>query len=111
MPVFSLLRVIYILTRYQILNFSGGLNIPLKVRVSAWLFTLFFCPINLFKKPQDSFGKRLTECLQSLGPIYIKFGQTLSTRPDLIGEETAAHLQLLQDKLPPFRTETAKAML
>lgn len=111
MPIFSLLRVIHIISRYQILTFPGGLDIPCRVHVIARLFTLFFCPINLFRKPKDSFGKRLTECLQSLGPIYVKFGQTLSTRPDLIGEETAAYLQLLQDKLPPFKTEMAKAIL
>lgn len=46
--------------------------------------------------------------LSALGPAYIKFGQILSTRPDLVGEDLATELRVLQDKLPPFDTETAK---
>ena len=47
--------------------------------------------------------------LTALGPAYIKFGQVLSTRPDLVGEEMAMQLRVLQDKLPPFPTDQAKA--
>lgn len=50
-----------------------------------------------------------TRALTALGPAYIKFGQVLSTRPDVVGDELAAQLRVLQDKLPPFSTETAKA--
>jgi ubiquinone biosynthesis protein len=46
--------------------------------------------------------------LTALGPAYIKFGQILSTRPDLVGEELATHLRVLQDKLPPFSVDLAK---
>ncbi|SLN44941.1 putative protein kinase UbiB [Roseovarius litorisediminis] len=46
--------------------------------------------------------------LTALGPAYIKFGQILSTRPDLVGEDLATHLRVLQDKLPPFPVEVAK---
>jgi len=45
-------------------------------------------------------GERLAKALQHLGPAYIKLGQTFATRADLIGEEAARHLQLLQDRLP-----------
>ena len=51
----------------------------------------------------------ITRALTALGPAYIKFGQILSTRPDVVGEELAAQLQILQDKLPPFPIEIAKA--
>ena len=37
-----------------------------------------------------------------MGPTYIKFGQIISTRPDLVGEEIAGHLKQLQDRLPAF---------
>lgn len=50
-----------------------------------------------------------TRALTALGPAYIKFGQILSTRPDVVGEEMAWHLRVLQDKLPPFSIEQAKA--
>jgi len=46
--------------------------------------------------------------LSALGPAYIKFGQILSTRPDLVGDDLATELRVLQDKLPPFDVETAK---
>lgn len=47
--------------------------------------------------------------LTALGPAYIKFGQVLSTRPDVVGDELAAQMRVLQDKLPPFSIEVAKA--
>ena len=52
-----------------------------------------------------------TRALTALGPAYIKFGQILSTRPDIVGEELAVQLKYLQDKLPPFPTHIAKAMI
>jgi ubiquinone biosynthesis protein len=50
-----------------------------------------------------------TRALTALGPAYIKFGQILSTRPDVVGDELALQLRVLQDKLAPFPTEIAKA--
>jgi ubiquinone biosynthesis protein len=52
-----------------------------------------------------------TRALTALGPAYIKFGQVLSTRPDIVGEELAVQLKYLQDKLPPFPTSVAKKMI
>ncbi|MFO7771762.1 MAG: 2-polyprenylphenol 6-hydroxylase [Roseovarius gahaiensis] len=49
-----------------------------------------------------------TRALSALGPAYIKFGQILSTRPDLVGDELAMQLRVLQDKLPPFPVDVAK---
>lgn len=46
--------------------------------------------------------------LTALGPAYIKFGQVLSTRPDVVGDEMAGQMRVLQDKLPPFPIEVAK---
>ena len=53
-------------------------------------------------------GVRLALALESLGPAYIKLGQLLATRPDIIGDETASALATLQDRLPPFPTGRAK---
>ena len=52
-----------------------------------------------------------TRALTALGPAYIKFGQILSTRPDIVGDELALQLKYLQDKLPPFPTKIAKKMI
>jgi len=49
-----------------------------------------------------------TRALTALGPAYIKFGQILSTRPDLVGDELATQLRVLQDKLPPFPVGQAR---
>lgn len=50
-----------------------------------------------------------TRALTALGPAYIKFGQVLSTRPDVVGDELAQQLRVLQDKLPPFSKNEALA--
>ena len=51
----------------------------------------------------------VVRALTALGPAYIKFGQLLSTRPDIVGPGIAEQLRVLQDKLPPFSTEEARA--
>ncbi|GAB4389730.1 2-polyprenylphenol 6-hydroxylase [Albidovulum sp.] len=51
----------------------------------------------------------VTRALTALGPAYIKFGQMLSTRPDVVGEALSDQLRVLQDKLPPFATDIARA--
>ena len=72
---------------------------------------MFLYPKGIIISPKESFGRRLTDCFYELGPIYIKFGQTLSTRPDLIGVEVAESLKLLQDKLPAFDSQLARTRI
>jgi ubiquinone biosynthesis protein len=61
------------------------------------------------KRGEGSPGARLARALESLGPAYIKLGQVLATRPDIIGSAIAAELESLQDRLPPFPTGIARA--
>jgi len=56
-------------------------------------------------------GERLATALAALGPAYIKLGQFLATRPDIIGPDLAKDLTFLQDKLPPFPMEEARALI
>jgi len=56
-------------------------------------------------------GERLAAALHELGPSFIKLGQALSTRADLVGEEIAADLSALQDRLPPFPGSEARAIV
>lgn len=58
-------------------------------------------------KPGTSLGQRLAKALPELGPSYIKLGQFLATRPDVIGAELANDLKSLQDNLLPFDQEIA----
>jgi ubiquinone biosynthesis protein len=66
---------------------------------------LFWRPIHLPR------GERLRLALEALGPIFVKFGQLLSTRRDLIPLDIADELAKLQDRVPPFPTEAALAAL
>jgi ubiquinone biosynthesis protein len=56
-------------------------------------------------------GERLARALESLGPAHIKLGQVLATRPDLVGDDVAHALEQLQDRLPPFATAQARALV
>ncbi|AKJ69131.1 hypothetical protein PATSB16_33710 [Pandoraea thiooxydans] len=56
-------------------------------------------------------GERLRLALESLGPIFVKFGQVLSTRRDLLPADIAAELARLQDQVPPFDSDTAVRLI
>jgi ubiquinone biosynthesis protein len=56
-------------------------------------------------------GQRLREALEHLGPIFVKFGQVLSTRRDLLPPDIADELALLQDRVPPFPSNAAVAII
>ena len=70
-----------------------------------------FCRLFTSKKPHKRKGERLAAAIERLGPTFIKLGQALSTRSDLIGEEIASDLAGLRDKLPPFPTATARQII
>lgn len=69
-------------------------------------FLLFISPWRLYS-PQGESGERLRNALEELGPIFIKFGQLLSTRPDILPSDIASDLKALQDDLPPFSEQEA----
>ncbi|MDG1287624.1 MAG: 2-polyprenylphenol 6-hydroxylase [Rickettsiales bacterium] len=91
---FRLLRVGWVLARNDAL-------FPLQETRFAPATTLL---CKLFRKRRNSLrqGERLAEALQKLGPSYVKLGQSLSTRSDIIGDEIAKDLADLRDGLPPF---------
>lgn len=60
---------------------------------------------------QKTRGEYLASSLEKLGPSFVKFGQALSVRPDVVGEEIATSLERLQDKMPPFPTFQAKKII
>lgn len=72
---------------------------------------LFFFPAFWQRRSDASRGARLRQALEQLGPIFIKFGQVLSTRPDLLPEDIAVELARLQDDVPPFPGEQAIEMI
>jgi ubiquinone biosynthesis protein len=67
-------------------------------------------PASWGAKKQGPRGERIRLALQELGPIFVKFGQALSTRRDLLPRDIADELAMLQDRVPPFPSSEAKAM-
>ncbi len=94
-----LIRVIGIIAKYRLDDFlvdqPGGklLRAALLPARLPWLFS---------SKGKGSRNQRLRLAMEELGPIYIKFGQLLSTRRDFLDQDLADELQSLQDNVPPF---------
>src|SRR5690606_23582566 len=80
---------------------------PLPLRLARTL-TAPLGWISAARRSDPSRGSRLSSALTSLGPSYIKLGQFLATRADVIGPELAGELALLQDNLPPFSMAEAR---
>lgn len=65
-------------------------------------FISYFNPWNWFRHPEQTRGERIRRSLEELGPIFVKFGQMISTRRDILPTDIANELAKLQDKVPPF---------
>lgn len=98
----SLIVLFRIFCKHQIFLNPQTKVVPFRIRMGFYALCLLFAPSYLFKKPTKLFPERLVNFFQELGPIYIKFGQTLSTRADLMGNDVAGYLRQLQDQLSPF---------
>ncbi len=68
-------------------------------------------PFNWFRSNDLTQAERLRLCIEELGPIFIKFGQMLSTRQDLLPDEIIAELEKLLDRVPPFPLQQARDIL
>ena len=75
------------------------------------LFKLLSINFSYKKNSNKSEGTRLSDSLESMGTTFIKLGQFLATRPDIIGESLSKQLENLQDKLPPFSLIQAKEII
>ena len=83
---------------------------PLLIKILFKILSFSFSPQNLDRINKDE-GERLSNSLESMGTTFIKLGQFLATRPDIIGEELSKKLENLQDKLPPFPLIQAKEII
>ncbi len=77
----------------------------------ALRYALRLSPWRLNNVPDLSRGQRLRKALEELGPVFIKFGQMLSTRRDLLPEDIADELAMLQDQVPPFPEQQSVAII
>jgi ubiquinone biosynthesis protein len=104
-PAFiSLIQMYPIMLRY------GLLDIALELRGTPKPWLKIFNPYAK-KYAKQSRGERLRLALQEAGPIYVKFGQMLSTRRDLLPPDLIDELSKLQDSVPPFDSDRAKKII
>ena len=101
--LFNVLRVV---RKYRLDEFAE------KKQGTLWI-RLLLVPLCFGKRVNDGEkrGARLRKALEDLGPIYIKFGQLLSTRRDFLPNDLADELQALQDNVPPFEKPTIDCIL
>ena len=98
------------------LSTSGAISSIYEIYNPPTIIRLFFFIIGFSFGPKKNLnnlspGEKLCDALQNMGTTFIKLGQFLATRPDIIGESISAELEKLQDKLPPFGTDEAKKIL
>ncbi|HCO59721.1 MAG TPA: ubiquinone biosynthesis regulatory protein kinase UbiB [Porticoccaceae bacterium] len=93
-----ILKINRVFLRYRLDSFFRQQPLP-------WAIKILLAPLGLLPQPKASRGKRLRAALEELGPVFVKFGQLLSTRPDLIPADICEELEYLQDRVPPFSGE------
>ena len=91
------------LYRYRLAELIASLVRP------GWARTFLNMLPQSSKFKHETPAVRLRLALESLGPIFIKFGQVLSTRPDLIPHDYSVELAKLQDKVPPFDAQLSRS--
>ena len=105
--LWRLWKILFIFSKYRLDSLVPTEQLPLSMRIALWL-----APWRLNPVPSKlNRGARLRLALEALGPIFVKFGQILSTRPDLIPDDIVSELRRLQDDVPPFDNNQAIAMI
>ncbi len=103
MRLFRLFTIIRILVRH------GLDEVLLGIPSLKWLY--YIAPWNWQEKTKAPIGERIRKALEDLGPVFVKLGQMLSTRRDLVPPHIVNELAKLQDNVPPFPNHEAKAII
>ncbi|QSP95137.1 ubiquinone biosynthesis regulatory protein kinase UbiB [Marinobacter salinisoli] len=101
-----LFRIAWVFCRYRLDTFLPLAELPAPLKV-----VFLLAPWHLFPQPKLSRGDRLRLALEELGPVFVKFGQILSTRRDLLPDDMAESLKQLQDRVPPFSSDLARKII
>jgi ubiquinone biosynthesis protein len=104
--LFRLIAINYTLARYGLDQVFLSFHY-----LGALKFLSIINPFNWFRNNKTTQAERLRLCIESLGPIFIKFGQMLATRRDLLPEDIIVELEKLLDQVPPFPLEQARGII
>lgn len=108
-PIKQVIRLLYI---NHILAKNGLDQLIVNLRLFApFRFIIYFNPWNWFRNQNITSGEALRKSLEQLGPLFVKFGQALSTRPDILPPDIALELKKLQDNVPTFSSEEALSII
>jgi len=108
----TLLKIARKISQSDIINIiSKFQEIPKIVKFFSYILSFSFSRSKNLEKQNINEGEKLCNSIQEMGTTFIKLGQFLSTRPDIIGEDLSLHLEKLQDRLPPFSTHEAKEII
>lgn len=106
MRLFRLLRIAQVLVKHGLEDFIIALHL-----FRPYGFMLRLMPWRWRARVHLPRAQRIREALEELGPIFVKFGQVLSSRPDLLPEDIAAELGKLQDQVAPFPGDVARSLI
>ena len=110
--IFTLFKIARKLAHSDVIKVISRFHeIPKIVKFFSYLLSFSFSESNKFRDKTLNEEERLCSSIQEMGTTFIKLGQFLSTRPDIIGNEIAMQLEKLQDKLPPFPYDEAKKIM
>lgn len=104
--ILRIIKIYWVIARFRLDTFINTTRLPWYLRLLVALL-----PWRLFFRANGSSEERLRGALIALGPVFIKFGQTLSTRRDLLPPDLANELALLQDRVPPFEGSQARKLI
>jgi len=102
MVLLRFFTIVCVFAKYRLQEFLPREHLPFSARCLLKCFPWFLLPRC---STELNRGQRLRLALEELGPVFVKFGQLLSTRPDLIPPDIAIELSALQDRVPPFDKE------
>ena len=110
--ILTLFKIARRIAQSDIINIlSKSFKVPKIVKFFSYILSFSISSSNKSNNKIINEEERLCKSIQEMGTTFIKLGQFLSTRPDIIGNEVAKKLEKLQDKLPPFPMEEAKKII
>jgi ubiquinone biosynthesis protein len=104
--IFRLVHINYVLVRHGLDEIILATHLFRPFRILYYI-----APWNWVPRKRGPRGARIRKTLEELGPIYVKFGQILSTRQDLLPDDIAEELERLQDHVPPFPGSQARELI